>query len=117
MSQTINAAAVQAAPVLFDTPKTLAKLADLTREAAASGADLVVFPEAFVGAIPRVWISARGLERAAPKAATISDAISKAPSTSQDRRQRASAKSPVTTPSTSSWASSSATAEPFIARR
>jgi nitrilase len=49
----IKAAVVQAAPILFDTPKTVDKLAELTREAAAKGANLVVFPEAFVGGYPK----------------------------------------------------------------
>lgn len=53
MSTTIKAAVVQAAPVLFDTPKTISKLADLARDAAQKGADLVVFPEAFVGGYPK----------------------------------------------------------------
>lgn len=53
MSTTLNAAVVQAAPVLFDTPRTIEKLTNLTREAAAKGADLVVFPEAFVGGYPK----------------------------------------------------------------
>ena len=49
----VKAAVVQAAPVLFDTPKTLEKLLDLTRDASSQGADLVVFPEAFVGGYPK----------------------------------------------------------------
>jgi nitrilase len=49
----VKAAVVQAAPVLFDTPRTIEKVADLTRDAAAQGADLVVFPEAFVGGYPK----------------------------------------------------------------
>ncbi|HEX2493902.1 MAG TPA: carbon-nitrogen hydrolase family protein, partial [Steroidobacter sp.] len=49
----VKAAVVQAAPVLFDTQKTLAKLSELTREAAARGSDIVVFPEAFVGGYPK----------------------------------------------------------------
>ena len=53
MSSIIKAAVIQAAPVLFDTPKTLAKLAELAREAAQKGANLVVFPEAFVGGYPK----------------------------------------------------------------
>ena len=48
-----KAAVVQAAPVLFDTPKTLSKLAELARDAAGRGAELVVFPEAFVGGYPK----------------------------------------------------------------
>ncbi|QAB01034.1 MULTISPECIES: carbon-nitrogen hydrolase family protein [Agrobacterium tumefaciens complex] len=49
----VKAAVVQAAPILFDTPKTIEKLAALTREAAGKGANLVVFPEAFVGGYPK----------------------------------------------------------------
>lgn len=48
-TQTVRAAVVQAAPVLFDTPRSLQKLADLTADAARQKAALVVFPEAFVG--------------------------------------------------------------------
>lgn len=40
----VKVAAVQAAPVAFDLPKSLAKVAYFTAEAAKSGADLVVFP-------------------------------------------------------------------------
>lgn len=46
-------AVIQAAPVLFDREATLAKVAELTAEAAAGGAQLVLFPEAFVPAYPR----------------------------------------------------------------
>ena len=49
----VKAAVVQAAPVMFDTDRTLAKLAELAREAAAQQADIVVFPEAFVGGYPK----------------------------------------------------------------
>lgn len=49
----IKAAVVQAAPILFNTHKTVEKLGDLTREAAGKGANLVVFPEAFVGGYPK----------------------------------------------------------------
>jgi nitrilase len=45
----VRAAVVQAAPVLFDTPRSLEKLADLASDAAGQGAELVVFPEAFIG--------------------------------------------------------------------
>ena len=48
-----EAAVVQAAPVLFDTPKTVEKFAELTREAAGKGVKLVVFPEAFIGGYPK----------------------------------------------------------------
>ena len=42
-------AVVQAAPAIFDTPRTLAKIERLSAEAAGKGAQLVLFPEAFVG--------------------------------------------------------------------
>ncbi|HVK19479.1 MAG TPA: nitrilase-related carbon-nitrogen hydrolase [Fimbriiglobus sp.] len=52
-ARTVRAAVVQSAPVLFDTPRTLDKLAALTADAARKGAELVVFPEAFVGGYPK----------------------------------------------------------------
>ncbi|AKT42012.1 nitrilase-related carbon-nitrogen hydrolase [Chondromyces crocatus] len=48
-----TAAVVQAASVAFDTEATLAKLHRLAAEAAARGARLAVFPEAFVAGYPR----------------------------------------------------------------
>lgn len=42
--KTVKVAAVQAAPVAFDLPKTLMKVAHFAAEAAKAGADLVVFP-------------------------------------------------------------------------
>jgi nitrilase len=53
VDSTVRAAVVQAAPVMFDTPRTIAKLAALTEHAAANGAEIVVFPEAFVGGYPK----------------------------------------------------------------
>jgi nitrilase len=49
----VRAAVVQAASVAFDRERTLEKAADLTADAAGQGAQLVVFPEAFVSAYPR----------------------------------------------------------------
>jgi nitrilase len=49
----VRVAVVQAAPALFDTPRSLQKVADLTADAARRGAALVVFPEAFVGGYPK----------------------------------------------------------------
>lgn len=49
----IKAAVVQAAPIVFDTPRTLKKLVELTRDAAGQGADVIVFPEAFLGGYPK----------------------------------------------------------------
>ncbi len=50
---TVRAAVVQAGSVVFDRDRTLSKLEDLAADAAAQGAQLAVFPEAFVGGYPR----------------------------------------------------------------
>lgn len=47
-------AAVQAAPVFLDRDATIEKVSVLTAEAAAKGAQLIVFPESFVPCFP-VW--------------------------------------------------------------
>jgi predicted amidohydrolase len=52
----VKVAAVQAAPVLLDRDETIGKVVALTEKAAAEGARLVVFPEAFVPGYPDwVW--------------------------------------------------------------
>lgn len=51
--QTVRASVVQAAPVAFDREHTLDKVRTLAGRAAAEGARLVVFPEAFVSAYPK----------------------------------------------------------------
>lgn len=51
--QTVKVAVVQAASVAFDRERTLQKVHRLARAAAAKGARLVLFPEAFVSAYPR----------------------------------------------------------------
>lgn len=51
--QNVRAAVVQAGSILFDTPRSLQKLAELTADAAKQGAGLVVFPEAFIGGYPK----------------------------------------------------------------
>lgn len=48
-----KAAVVQAGSVLFDTAATLAKFEQRTAEAAILGAQLIVFPEAFLGGYPK----------------------------------------------------------------
>jgi nitrilase len=52
-SGNVRAAVVQAAPVLFDTPRSLQRFADLSADAARQGAELVVFPEAYIGGYPK----------------------------------------------------------------
>lgn len=52
-SSTIIGAVVQAGTPLYQTQQTLEKLADMTADAARRGAQLVVFPEAFVGGYPK----------------------------------------------------------------
>jgi nitrilase len=49
----VRAAVVQAASVAFDRERTLEKAAGLVAEAAGRGAQIVVFPEAFVSGYPR----------------------------------------------------------------
>jgi nitrilase len=49
----VRAAVVQAAPVLFDREASVEKACRLTTEAAAQGARIILFPEAFVPAYPR----------------------------------------------------------------
>jgi nitrilase len=51
--ESFRAAVVQAAPVALDLEQTLEKTERLLAEAAATGARLVVFPEAFVSCYPR----------------------------------------------------------------
>ena len=59
MEQTVKVACVQAEPAILDRAATIEKLAVLTAEAAAAGAQLVVFPETFVPAYPSsVWSKA-----------------------------------------------------------
>jgi nitrilase len=52
-SAPVHAAVVQAASIAFDREQTLEKAGDLTADAARRGAQLVVFPEAFVAGYPR----------------------------------------------------------------
>jgi hypothetical protein len=47
------AACVQAAPVAFNLQATLEKTRDLAADAARQGAELILFPEAFISAYPR----------------------------------------------------------------
>ena len=63
-SNKVTAAVVQTSSVLFDTPATVARALDLMAQAAAQGAKVVVFPEAFIGGYPKgadfhIYIGAR----------------------------------------------------------
>lgn len=49
----VRVAVVQAAPAAFDLTATLDRVRERTQRAAAQGAQLVLFPEAFVSAYPR----------------------------------------------------------------
>ena len=59
MRDPVTVACAQIEPVVLDRERTLDRLAERTAEAAAAGAGLVVFPEAFVPAYPSsVWARA-----------------------------------------------------------
>ena len=53
MTTTKRVAVVQGAPVVFDCTATLARVEKLAADAAAGGAGLVLFPEAFISGYPR----------------------------------------------------------------
>ena len=53
MPNSVKVAIVQDSPALLDLDATLDKVAELSASAAADGAQLVLFPEAFVGGYPR----------------------------------------------------------------
>lgn len=55
VSETFRIAAVQAAPVFLDLGATVAKACQLIEEAAAGGAKLIAFPEAFIPGYP-LWV-------------------------------------------------------------
>jgi len=50
--ESVKVAVVQAAPLPFDREGTTEKVVRMTREAGEAGAELVLFPEAFVGGYP-----------------------------------------------------------------
>ena len=53
----VKVAAVQAAPVLLDTPATVEKTCKFVDEAAANGAKIIAFPEAFIPGYPWwIWL-------------------------------------------------------------
>jgi len=59
--QTVRVAAVQAEPFILDRDATVTKACNLIGEAGANGAQLVVFPEAFISTYVNGSIWGRGL--------------------------------------------------------
>jgi nitrilase len=53
MAETVRVAVIQDSPVPFDLAGTISKAEQLTQKAAATGAKLIVFPEAFVSGYPK----------------------------------------------------------------
>jgi nitrilase len=53
LPETVKVAVVQASPVLFDREATVGKTCDLIGKISAKGANLILFPEAFIPAYPR----------------------------------------------------------------
>lgn len=52
LKDTCRIAVIQAAPVMFDKAACVEKAADLIKEAASNGAELIVFPELFIPCYP-----------------------------------------------------------------
>ena len=59
----VTVGVVQAAPALFDRDATIEKACRLVTEAASQGAQLILFPEAFIPAYPRGLGGSRRLSR------------------------------------------------------
>ncbi|WP_339746610.1 carbon-nitrogen hydrolase family protein [uncultured Maricaulis sp.] len=53
MPQSVNAAIVQCGSILFDTAATLDRMQEQVADAALGGAQLIVFPEAYIGGYPK----------------------------------------------------------------
>ncbi len=98
----VQVAVVQAGSVLFDTPRTLEKLASLTAQAKQAGAQVVLFPEAFVGGYPGGSCSASAWGNGLRKGGRSSGSISKGPSRSRDQSLTSCPRSPAKTGSISS---------------
>jgi len=95
-------AVVQAAPVAFDLEATLGKVERVTAECAEGGAELVLFPEAFVSCYPRgLTRSGRASAHAHARAARGSAASGSRPSTFLGLPSTGSERSHVLTASTS----------------
>jgi nitrilase len=89
MRRKVKVACVQAEPVVFDRDATIDRLAARTAEAAAQGAELVVFPETFVPVYPSsVWARALagwGDPRAKAAFAQLADSGVEVPGPAADR--------------------------------
>lgn len=53
MQESVKVAVIQDSSVPFNAKETAAKVCDLIKEAASHGAELIVFPEAFLGTYPK----------------------------------------------------------------
>lgn len=53
MEKKLKVAVIQDSPVIFDLQKTMEKTIQLAKEAASTGAKLIVFPESFIPCYPR----------------------------------------------------------------
>lgn len=80
----VKVAAVQATPVVLDRDATVAKACELISKAAAEGAGLVVFPEAFIPSYPD-WVWRTKPWSDAPWYARLLDQSVSIPSDSTDR--------------------------------
>jgi nitrilase len=89
MDSRVTVACVQAEPVVLDRERTLCKLERLTAEAAGEGAQLVVFPEAFIPVYPSsTWarhLAGWGDERAKAAFARIAREAVTVPGPAADR--------------------------------
>ena len=90
---TVRVAVVQAGAVPFDSDACVDKAVRLIEDAAASGAKVIVFPEASFLGIPRASIMVSWLTRAIQPVVKSSGSISTRPSTCPVRRRIDLAKS------------------------
>ena len=110
MKDAVKVACIQAEPVVLDRDATIEKLAALAAEAAGEGAQLLVFPEAFIPAYPSsVWASALAGWADAAARRRPSRTSRASPSRSRARPPTGSARSRGSTASGSSPASPSST--------
>src|SRR6185436_19662837 len=83
----VRVAVVQAGAVPFDSDACVDKAVRLIQEAAATGAQVIVFPEAFIGGYPKGLHYGWWLARATPPGGKSSGGISTPPSTCPVRRR------------------------------